>query len=583
MTKKTAQKSKEPAKKRPAIVSTTTVTGGANVEADQVEVKGDVVGHDKIEAEPGAIIVGRGGRLMQVVVNLPRGVQIAIGVVALAIVLVLIKALIPPGSKVNTEFVFDASAAMSNPERWRIAQTVFGDQATYATRREQLALRKVGGGCDVPHDPLVPLAANQADRLVSAVKSLTPNGDAALVDSIKTAADDLPSGADTQNSIILISAGQDTCLTKQQKDPCTAMSAVADSLNRAGIKFTLHIVALRADDKTRQQLACLASANASGHVYQANSVEDLQAVLAQVERGAPPAQIPENWPISYTLEFPSQVYKLAWSMDGKQILAITESGTLAWDLVTNRTAATTEGGGITGVWSPDGQRIARIGDYQNIVIWNGVSTIELKSDDKGPAGDYVIAWSPDGKKIASGSLDGTVPIWDIASKTSVRLSGHTRAVFEVAWSPDGNLLASASGDGTVRIWEAATARPVQVLNDIGFIVNVAWSPDSRVLATAQYGDANVRIWEAATGQAVTTIPTELNSHSIYWSPDGNYIARGYEIIDARRWQSLGVLDGSAGYDLSSLAWSPNGKQLAISSIRSDAGANHYFIRTWNVP
>ena len=76
----------------------------------------------------------------------------------------------PASAKINTEILFDASAAMADPERWRIAQTVFGDQATYATRREQLALRKVGGGCDVPHDPLVPLGADQADRLVQAVK-----------------------------------------------------------------------------------------------------------------------------------------------------------------------------------------------------------------------------------------------------------------------------------------------------------------------------------------------------------------------------------------------------------------------------
>ncbi len=83
------------------------------------------------------------------------------------------------------------------------------------------------------------------------------------------------------------------------------------------------------------------------------------------------------------------------------------------------------------------------------------------------SGVYDFAWSPDGKKIAAGSLEGTVPIWDIASKTSVRLSGHTGAVFKVAWSPDGKYVASGGGDGTVRIWDAASGQPVQVLKASG--------------------------------------------------------------------------------------------------------------------
>ncbi len=197
-------------------------------------------------------------------------------------------------------------------------------------------MRTVGGGCTVPDDPLVPLGSDQADRLVNAVKALKPQGDAALVDSIKAASDDLPSDADAQNTIILVSAGEDTCLIKSQKDPCAAMTAVADSLKRAGIKFTLHIVALRAGDKARQQLVCLARASANGYVYQANSVEDLKDVLKQVEQGQIPAQIPENWPISHTLELPYQVYGLGWSADGKQVVASTDVGTLSWDLESNR-------------------------------------------------------------------------------------------------------------------------------------------------------------------------------------------------------------------------------------------------------
>ena len=361
-----------------SIESTTNVSGGVDLDAQRdVNIGGDVVGRDKItqivegdqiagdqeviEVEPGGVVVAKGGRLTNV--HIPRGVQIAIGIAVLAVVVLVIKVLTPASAKVNTEFVFDASNAMAQSERWSIAQTVFGDQATYATRREQLALRTVGGGCTVPDDPTVPLGSDQADRLVSTVKALKPQGDAALVDSIKAASDDLPSDADAQNTIILVSAGEDTCLIKAQKDPCVAIAAVADSLKRAGIKFTLHIVALRAGDKARQQLACLARASATGYVYQANSVEDLQEVLKQVERGEAPAQIPENWPISHTLEVPYAVYGLGWSADEKQVVASTERGTLSWDLGSNRAVTTTEGGGVTGVCSPDGKRLAYIGGY----------------------------------------------------------------------------------------------------------------------------------------------------------------------------------------------------------------------------
>ncbi|HZY42331.1 MAG TPA: hypothetical protein VFF59_10070, partial [Anaerolineae bacterium] len=219
-TEQDSNKDNNPSPKTPVHGKLVNVSGGANLEAQQIEVGGDVVGRDKIiggdevrgdkeviEVAPGGVVVAKGGLLANI--HLPRSMQIAIGIVAVAIVVLVVKAVMPASARINTEILFDASAAMADPERWRIAQTVFGDQATYATRREQLALRKVGGGCDVPREPLVSLGTDQADRLVSAVKGLTPAGDAALVDSIKAAADDLPADADAQNTIILVSAGED--------------------------------------------------------------------------------------------------------------------------------------------------------------------------------------------------------------------------------------------------------------------------------------------------------------------------------------------------------------------------------------
>jgi hypothetical protein len=576
----------------------TNTSGGVDLDAQRdVDIDGDVVGRDKIvgddevhgdqqviNVEAGGIVVAKGGRLTNI--HVPRAVQIAAGVAVLAFVALVIKAVMPASSgvKVNTEFVFDASQAMAQADRWSIAQSVLGDQATYATRREQLALRTIGGGCIVSDDLTVPFGTDQADRLVKAVKALKPQGDAALVDSIKAAADDLPSDADAQNTIILVSAGEDTCLIKAQKDPCAAMSAVADSLKRAGIKFTLHIVALRAGEQARQQLVCLARASANGYVYQANSVEDLQDVLQQVERGERPAQIPENWPITHTLDVPYQVYGLGWSADGKQIVASTDIGTLSWDLESNRTITTSLNSGITGIWSPDGKWLAYMGGAGTIVIWDGASEIVLQSDVPGKySGAYDFAWSPDGKKIASGSLDGTVPIWDIASKTSQRLPGHTGAVFKVAWSPDGKYVASGGSDGTVRIWDAASGQAVVVFNADGNR-GLAWSPDSRQIAATAFGP--VSIWNVTTGQLVTTIDTKGASDDVRWSPDGAYlITSGNEVLDVKRQQSLGRLVDPREQVMSanSLAWSPDGKQVAIGSVIPQSGENRHLIQVWAVP
>jgi WD40 repeat protein len=68
-----------------------------------------------------------------------------------------------------------------------------------------------------------------------------------------------------------------------------------------------------------------------------------------------------------------------------------------------------------------------------------------------------VAFSPGGPTLASGSLDGTVRLWDVADPARPRalgqpLTGDTTAVYSVAFSPGGHTLASGSADGTTQLW-----------------------------------------------------------------------------------------------------------------------------------
>src|SRR4051794_28679734 len=58
-----------------------------------------------------------------------------------------------------------------------------------------------------------------------------------------------------------------------------------------------------------------------------------------------------------------------------------------------------------------------------------------------------LAYSPDGKTLVSGSFDGTLKLWDVATRTErLTLNGHKADVLCVAYAPDGKIIASGSQD-----------------------------------------------------------------------------------------------------------------------------------------
>jgi uncharacterized caspase-like protein len=67
-------------------------------------------------------------------------------------------------------------------------------------------------------------------------------------------------------------------------------------------------------------------------------------------------------------------------------------------------------------------------------------------------------FSLDGKQVITGSIDGTVRFWDVATGTQVRRLDAGEAVDEVVLSPNGKSLLAVTRDYTTRVWDALSGR-----------------------------------------------------------------------------------------------------------------------------
>jgi WD40 repeat protein len=279
---------------------------------------------------------------------------------------------------------------------------------------------------------------------------------------------------------------------------------------------------------------------------------------------------------------------LAFSPDGKMLASTTNSKYDAiklWEVATGKELRMLdEHPGMVGivVFTPDGKQLISVGAENAVKVWDLASFKVIRSFKVRRLG--YLALTPDGKTLIVCGLNEVVAsLYDLATGQEVAvLKDNPTAWRKMALSPDGKFLATGDKEGTVTVWELATRKQLySFLTERAFITEaLAFSPDSKRLFVSGSSTRPLLIaWDIQTGQEKGRMRPSRDLRdikAIAFTPDGRRLVlagRGPTKLllwDADEWKSIPEFNGE-GHDrittIGCIAVSADGKTLATGGIQ----------------
>jgi WD40 repeat protein len=205
-----------------------------------------------------------------------------------------------------------------------------------------------------------------------------------------------------------------------------------------------------------------------------------------------------------------------------------------------------------------------------VTVWD-VATRKPLWTHREKQGIPAVAFSPDGQTLAIGGYNKTAKLLDVADGKERAKFDHPNEVRALAFSPDGKLLATACWDGALRLWDLATGgEKLTCKGPKDRLFQVQFSPDGKSLVSAGHRDGP-KLWDAATGAEKRNL--KLTHGGFYvatalFTPDGRWLLTGGYDGTVRLWnlatgQLRAVFSGTGGVDR--LAFSTEAGMMAANS------------------
>lgn len=149
---------------------------------------------------------------------------------------------------------------------------------------------------------------------------------------------------------------------------------------------------------------------------------------------------------------------------------------------------------------------------------------------KGHEGDVnSLRFNKSGNYLVSGGMDMKVILWDLTSDKSFVLEGHTGGVSIVRWKPNSDdIFATGSLDGTIRIWDAPSKQCIHIIEAHEHeIYTIDFSPDGKFIASGST-DQQISVANASTGEILVKYAGNSVLYDVKWDPTSHYIAAAFD-------------------------------------------------------
>jgi WD40 repeat protein len=222
------------------------------------------------------------------------------------------------------------------------------------------------------------------------------------------------------------------------------------------------------------------------------------------------------------------------------------------------------------VYSPDRDKILSGSDDGTIKLWN-IATGECIRTFKGHSGCVnSVIYSACGKNFFSASTDKTIKEWDVETGRCIRTYfGHSEGINSVVYSPEREKILSASDDETIMEWDVEGGKcPKTYSGQSGQVYSAVYKPGgSKILSTSSY--KIIKEWDLETGKCFN-----LDGDS-YMLSLAIYTRKANSIIAGAESGAIFEIDVKTGFILkefvghskivSSLAYSPCGNKILSAS------------------